>query len=413
MTEQPRPGSPVTLLALVSLAACIGWGMVWKKSQEVAALQQSLQTSEQEANRQIIEPVTLAPKPVENRTGPMARSIQDPRSAKLFRDLAAIAAFANNQPGVINDRLISACRETLMDTDPIRRNRDFAVLLEQMRPEDAATIHQCFVELQEEGRSFSEYESFASRWGEVDGQGALDYLMAQVPRVVNGSNFRDVARGWGHVKPMAALAWMAAHEKESLEMGGRAAVVDGWMQTDVAAATHWVLNQKLDQQEASNCITSGMIAQLHNHGLEVASRWLADLPDDGVMAEAASMAWKHCEPDFRQLPYETAARMFGLVCEQPWMTVTKFTRLTTAVSSSRTAVEGLAGFLKELEKTWPPEKVSARFKSWAAANRSATVSWINNAPRSPIRDAAILGLSAELKETDPVAAAMWREQIGK
>ena len=44
--------------------------------------------------------------------------------------------------GAVNEKLIKLCRNTLDDTDAESRKRDFAMLMEQLRPEDAAAMHE-------------------------------------------------------------------------------------------------------------------------------------------------------------------------------------------------------------------------------------------------------------------------------
>lgn len=336
--------------------------------------------------------------------------MENPRSAKLLNEIVNISAGA--KPGKVNDKLMAACRAALTDPDPQSRSRDFALLLTQMRAEDGAALHQLFLELDAAGKPLPDYSSFATRWGEVDGGGALEYLMNEEPLRMPGRDVRDIARGWGAKDPQGALAWMAAHEEIAQNFGGRGRIFEGWVRSDSDGATAWLLQQK-PGREVVDCVAGAMPEQLHSKDMLVAVKWLADLPDDGVMAVASAQGWHTALNNLNELSYKSASDVWSEVRDQPWAGFDQFARLADQTSRTRTASEGLGGFLNELGNHWPADQITTRFQQWTDGNPERVAEWLGNAPPSPVRTAAIKGLILTLEKTDPEAAAEWRKEIAE
>lgn len=142
-------------------------------------------------------------------------------------------------------------------------------------------------------------------------------------------------------------------------------------------------------------------------------KWLADLPDDGLMPVAAQQGWRTALNNMNELSYKSASNVWAEVRDEPWMGFNQFSRLAEKTSRTRSASEGLGGFLNELAKTWPAEDVSTRFEQWSNTNPVNTAEWLGAAPPSPLRTAAIQGLIRSLEKTDPTSAAEWRQELEK
>jgi hypothetical protein len=336
--------------------------------------------------------------------------MENPRSAKLLNEIVTISAEA--KPGQVNAKLIAACRATLMDPDPESRNRDFALLLTQMRAEDGAAMHELFLELDAAGKPLPNYSSFATRWGEVDGKGAYAYLMNEVPQRMPGRDLRDIARGWGAKDPQAALAWMAENNDLAEKFGGRGRIFEGWVRGDPDGATAWLLKQQ-PGFEVVDCVASAMPEHFRTKDMMTAVDWLVSLPDEGIMGMASQQGWRTALDNLNEVSYQNASTIWGKVKDQPWMGFEQFERLAAQASKTRTASEGMGGFLNELSNSWPAEEVSSRFQQWSEQNPEKTSAWLADAPPSAVRTAAIRGLVATLEKSDPEAAAQWRAELAK
>ena len=142
-----------------------------------------------------------------------------------------------------------------------------------------------------------------------------------------------------------------------------------------------------------------------------AMKWLVDLPDDGVMAMASMQGWRTALDNLNEVSYKNASTIWAEVKDQPWVGFDQFERLANQASKTRSASEGMAGFLNELSNNWPAQEVTSRFQKWSEANSEKTSEWLSNAPPSAVRTAAIQGLVLTLEKTDPAAAAEWRKAI--
>jgi hypothetical protein len=385
----------------------VGWAFNLKHVRELAALK--LEVSKQEELLPAIEPVVVRAEKLSS----ISSTIQDPRSAKIYRQVAAIAALSTAQPGVVNDKLISAMRQTLGDNDPMRRARDFAVLLEQMRGIDAPTVHELFLELHAEGKAYAEYANFAGRWGEVDGEGAYQYLYNQRPMVFVYRDWRDIAIGWGMSRPQEAMDWMAGHQREAESFDGRVAVLRGWIRKNPQAATDWLESQHMHAEEASRCVSQVMTETIHTVGIRGACKWLAGMPKTPEFQVACAKGWVSASTSFNELSYANAAIVWGELGDQDWMSFENFKSFSDMVSRTRSAHEGVTGFYLELEKTWPEAKAIAKFEKWMKIEPQKVQDWARRAPSGAIRTAAIQAIVRHLQMEDPSAAAQWQMETSR
>ena len=81
-----------------------------------------------------------------------AKIMSDPRSIRLVELMEEMDQSA--EAGQPNPAFIKATELTLNDSLFQRRQRDFRMLMEKMRPEDAEAIHRHFKALEREGRYF-------------------------------------------------------------------------------------------------------------------------------------------------------------------------------------------------------------------------------------------------------------------
>lgn len=401
MLKRSYPGYLVVALGVFSLA---GWGMAWRNSGGKAG------AAEGDGGR------TRASSSATGRDGgrgdaarvSIGSLLENPRSAKLFTEIGEISTSA--VPGQVNERLIAACRASLTDPDPLSRARDFALLLTQMRAEDGAAMHRLFLELDAQGKPLIEYSSFAMRWGEVDGGGALRHLMEEVPLRMPERDVRLIVRGWGTKDPQGALAWMAENEEVAENYNGRGRVFEGWVRNDSDGATAWLLKQK-PGRDVINCVAGAMPEQLLSKDVRTAVKWLADLPDDGLMGVASQQGWRTAIDNLHELSYQSASGVWAEVSGEPWAGFEQFAHLADRTSKTRSAAEGLGGFLNELSNSWPAEDVTKSFRQWSERNPEQVSGWLAEAPDSPVRTAAIHGLIKTLEKSDPAAAEQWRRAV--
>lgn len=334
-----------------------------------------------------------------------SRWVSDPSFSQLLSSLAEISKSA--QSGEANPKLIDACAQALSNPDPQRRARDFNLLIELMRPEDAAELHKQFLEIHKSGKGYGpEYGAFAKRWGEIDAPGALDFLMSEKPFRLPVLDFQEIARGWGQTDPKAAVEWMKQNPEMAASMGGRYALLDGWFRTDPTAATQWMLSEEMTVRELSQCISGGAWQQLFSQDAVHAAKWLSQLPDDrGEIAAATREGWHAIQMQLNQLSYDQASTAFSQIANSSWMTLDEFKNFGNLVSRATANSEGLTGYLNSLSAKWPAAEVTRKFEEWAATNPDATAQWLLNSPDSALLNPALEGAIQALEENNATDAA--------
>jgi len=395
---------PLTLVLI--LVACSGWVVAWNTSREPASATAAKGNDTARDSR--------TGKSREGRNISPTSVVKDADTARLLASLAEIDSGAES--GKVNEKLILACRGALTDGNRERRNRNYSLLLQLMRPEDAPALHELFLDMHREGRTFDEYKTFATRWGEVDAPGALKYLTSQVPMRLPRDDFWAIARGWGQSDPQAALVWMHDNPGLSQKLGGQSAVVQGWIREDALGALKWLDKNKenLPPRDYLESVRVAFSEQIVGSatGVTDAVNWLTTLPDDELSTHAAAYAWQSIAWSFSEMPYDQAARVWAQVGDKPWMDFEQFAGFSNASANSRVADQGMAGFLGALEKTWPEEKVTEQFTRWSLDDNEGTAAWLAKAPPSPVTTAAIKGMVKGFEQSNnPEAAAFWAAKL--
>lgn len=345
----------------------------------------------------------------DDKTGKETQLMSDPRSNRLMALMAGLDEFA--EPGKPNPKFLKAAEVALDDSLFHRRQRDFRLLMEKLRPEDARAIHDHFKSLERDGRYFGdEYAAFAMRWGQVAGEDALNEWLQFGPADRSPGNLTNLMTGWGTAEPEKALAWVEAHQGEFGPMNPYRPLLVGWINTDPTAATAWLQGAKLDSRQVADCIGGAMLDKVYSDGLEGASEWLASLPDNSDdLAMAARFGWLSNVQHMRNLDPQNAANAWSKVGGQSWMTGEDFKRFCDAVAVGNGG--SLNDFAESLGKSWPAGEVSAQFERWAETNAAAAADALKSLPPSGVRDAGMEGLFREVEKIDPARVEVMRKEI--
>jgi hypothetical protein len=314
------------------------------------------------------------------------------------------------EAGEPNPAFVKAAVATLDDSLFHRRQRDFRLLMEKLRPEDARAIHDHFKALERDGRYFgAEYAAFAMRWGQVAGEEALAHWL-DTDR--GHGNLVEFVTGWATSDPEKALAWVKEHEAD---LGGANAfrpLLVGWIHTDPVSAGAWLANADLPPGQVVDCVNGAVLDKIYSDGIEGASAWLASLPDDREeFAIAARQGWQAHFARQGNLDPGKAAAAWGAVGDRSWMQPQDLQQFCGAVAAGN---EGsLDGFMENLERAWPSGAASAQFERWAASNPDATAQAIIALPPSSIRTTATEAFLQTIRLSDPDAAARWQQSFGE
>ncbi|MBB5352720.1 hypothetical protein HNR46_002968 [Haloferula luteola] len=405
MNENPSSGRSKSWSTwLLGLLAAGGWIYGWNQHQEVVKAGERGEGDGAERSNKWTQ------RGGEIRDASPAAAMPDAETARLLNQLVEIEAAA--VPGQVNEKLLSACRTVMNDPNFRRRTRNYGLLIELMRAEDGPALHEMFLEIHQLGRTFHEYGDFATRWGEIDPQGALAYLSNQDPPRLPPQDLQSVARGWGTVDPEGAMQWFDEHP-ELASLGGRTAVIEGWIRQDPVAAREWLSNSSLGLtgNELFQGTRAAFLEQIEGPNVDVqnAVEWIAGLPDEDD--SMAAFAWRSSQWPLTELPYETAAGVWSQVAGERWIQFDDFTKFCDVAGASRTATTGQAGFLEVLGTHWSSDGIRDRFEEWSAQDPAATSAWLATAPDSEVTRSAIAGMVRYLESADPEAAALWQARL--
>jgi hypothetical protein len=340
-----------------------------------------------------------------------SKLIKDRRTQELVTALDDIIAGA--QSGVRNERYVQAARGVLLDNNWERRTRNFGLLLESLRPEDTVAIQELFAAMGKEGRPFEEYRYFGTRWGEVDGRGAMEYFKTHPELRLSPWDMRQVIKGWGQSAPQEALAWLAEN-KDFAQRYPQATngVLQGWSRSDPDAAASWLLTNSTNPALTASSLSEIMLEQLYGKGLKGSGDWLVSLPDSADVNAAKHAAWVSIQNRLYSLGTDDAAALWGTMSNQSWIGWSDFEAFSRNASAASGGDD--AAFLGAVLNKTSPDQIGAQFERWATEAPELASGWLTrHADNTPFRTAAIQGMVRYLEKSDPEAANVWRQQLPK
>jgi hypothetical protein len=328
----------------------------------------------------------------EARSSSIAALLPTARSAQLFASLDEIAG---EPKGAVNQKLLAAMRTTLADNDPTRRNRDFAILLDLMRPEDALAVHNLFLEFHRDGQTFGEYAPFANRWGQIDGAGALEALMNEKPMRLPPRDLRNIIAGWSTKDPQSALSWIRDHPDVPGASFSFDAVIQGWINLDRDAATHYLLSNPLSINDRIRATGNAADEILSGSGIEATVNWLVSFPATGENNLAATNALSGISWRLGELPYDKAAGAWATLSKNSIGGIDQLDRFTQASAEARTATQGTRGFIDALAEKWPVDQAVSSFATWSQRNPARVKRYLTQYGDSPYIQSISQGLVAK------------------
>ena len=328
---------------------------------------------------------------------------------------------------ISSDDMKTAIKEMSETNDPLLRQKMFALLLENLTPENAK---EAFLALQENRRgggpmgrgNDEELRLLANAWGRIDGAGAV----AALKEIQEARGDDDNDRGWGGRGGPGGMG------------GEMASVLAGWATVDSGGAIAYLnaLEDGREKQMAGFGILQGLLV----NGVDDAMGFIQGLPtgEEGDRTKGFYMAMVTSEM-LEQ----------GLDSAKAWVDTVKDPELRTGVLA-RVAMEmmrddkaGAAEWLTQygdeeaaapavnrLADEWSREDPKAviewagdlsgkakaeayeeAMESWARENPAEAGEFLGTLAASPERDAAVEGYATRVSREDPVAAMEWVETI--
>ena len=387
MNKSPLPHIVWTLAA----AGAFAGGMFYQKSQGTQ------------------NAASTAARPAVTSAGKTSDKPEDAK-AKLPAAVAGISDFlekyknADGRP-LTNEQMQAAMKDVLTESDPVKSSLMFALILDQLTPENASTV-AAEIRARSTGFESMRYVGLlAYKWGSVDGAGAMAEAAKQEgPSRMMGS-VASIA-GWAATDPAAAQAYLAANpstndwEKSGMERG----LVAGLARSDAAAAQKYVAS--IEDKGERTRLTQVIMEEKLKQGTDSAAAYAATLTD----------------PDMKKGAFESVADQLYRNDPQKAM---EYVKANASEAFSQGAVGELARRLASKDPAQGVEFASSlpegsarsdayknSYREWAGNNPTEASTALNNLPKGADRDAAASGLARAVVRDDPAGALAWAESIG-
>ncbi len=304
-----------------------------------------------------------------------------------------------------NEQMQAAMKEVLTESDPVKSSLMFALILDQLTPENASTV-AAEIRARSTGFESMRYVGLlAYRWGSIDGAGAMAEAAKQEgpSRMIGGA---VSISGWAAKDPQGALAYLAANpstndwEKQGMERG----LVSGLARSDAAAALKYV--EGLEDKSERSRLTQVIMDEKLKQGTDAAAAYAATLT----------------EPEMKKGAFESVAEQ--MYRSDPKKAI-EYVRANAAESFSQGAVSELARRLASKDPVQGVEFASSlpdgsarsdayknSYREWAGNSPEEASTALNSLPKGADRDAAASGLARAVVKDDAPAAIAWAESIG-
>ncbi|NNC88039.1 MAG: hypothetical protein HKN82_06205 [Akkermansiaceae bacterium] len=301
--------------------------------------------------------------------------------------------------------MTDAIKKVLAETDPLRRQREFATLLESLTAENAEAA---VLALQEAPRSRwnwgQEYSLLTYAWGRIDGEAAVAYAKGLEGRTREWT-MASVLAGWANESPEQAQAWVDGIEDAGERRDFTRGLVYGLAQRDVDAATAYVLGLPDSDGDRNREYIGSIARQQLSQGVEAAAGWAESLPEGSLKGSALRTI---ADDYVRRNPEEAAA----------W--VEQYAGSESGVSPISEVAEEWAERDPEAALQWAdslPEGSSRNhalgesISEWAREDPVAAGEYVAAMPDGTARDFAVSSYARRVVREDPDAAIQWAQSI--
>ena len=231
--------------------------------------------------RKVIAAETVAPVETRNLvSGELGTS--SPESTRV--------AVEEEEPGIANADPVTQLRLALDEPTERARLKAFRAALENFRSEDGPAGHQLFLDGDAKGRYFvPEWMDFWNRWGEVDPEGAYDYINSSGklgdPQIWTSTGRVAPFIGYqGEEKARAFLGQLDLTTRQGSATAG--AILSGLAEVDLDAATN-IVAANTEAPFFSQVVDGMTEAAVQDGGIERLVSWYDTLPIGSPMREAA------------------------------------------------------------------------------------------------------------------------------
>lgn len=274
-----------------------------------------------------------------------------------------------------------AMRATLVaimkETDPLKRNRLFAELLEKLNPENVQAAIDAMREGGLDPSNFRDMALLTYAWGKMDPEKAMDYASEMGGR---GQAFvrSSVLAGWASENPKAAMDWFRSQQVEGFEKNIMArGLFEGIVQKDVQMATE-LADTETDPELKGQFFDAIGRQQMKETGVAATRKWI-----DGLLATG-----------------NVDANSLAGTVEQ------------VADQMAKEDPKGTAEWAMSLPEGRARENaLEESIRAWARIDPTATSEYLAAMPASEAKDSAVQDFARVIVSEDPKSAVTWAASI--
>ncbi len=271
----------------------------------------------------------------------------------------------------------SVLSDILKETDPLKRNRLFAELLEKLTPENVQAAVDAIRDTGMDPANFRDIALLTYAWGKMDPEKAMAYAAEMGGR---GQSFMSssVLAGWANTQPQAAIDWFRSQQITGFEKNVMArGLIEGLVQNDINAATKLAMAET-DAELKVQFFDSIARQQMRNDGPEATRAWIDSMIASGTV-------------DVNSLAGATEE-----VAQQ------------LAQSDPKSAANWAMGLPEgDARRNAMEESIRA----WGRKDPTATSEFLTTLPASDTKDRAVQDFAGIIAREDPQAAATWAASI--
>lgn len=282
---------------------------------------------------------------------------------------AKVSAATQPPPG---SELASSMRSAIADPDKLRKQRAVLDLLEYLTPENAPAVRDVFLAFRKPGaKEDFAWSAFWTRWGQIDGLAALEYVTAAHPELGGSGAGTNVMEGLVGTDSTVVRKWLNAHlDLPVFDVFARV-YVENLARTNLSMATHDLFAFPLEPEERYSCFGPIVKEALLSGGINGVEGWFRELNDFQKKEAFIHAVWAIKDADLN------------------------------AVTSWYSA---------QADKPWRNDKhLDDIVRSYAERDPAASIEWLLSLPPSPqIGPFAGLPMAVDVwARNDPASAATW------
>ncbi len=206
-----------------------------------------------------------------------------------------IDQFRVSSTGKLNpEGMADAVQEAIRNSDRVKSSLMFAMLMDELTPENAQSARDAV------SASVSGWDSFRYlgllnyRWGEMDGEGAVD-AASQARGRESGYGTVIALSGWAKTDPDAAMEWI--NSKEDLDGPQRnrfmRGAISGIAASDADAATKLVEELAINEERGIGRYVQTIAREKIKEGSAAAEQWMASLSTPELRSDALGTILDH------------------------------------------------------------------------------------------------------------------------